>query len=439
MSAVGGRAAPSIAGQLTVLFSTSNVYATKRIRQHRKTGRVIKTGYGCETHFRVKQVDLNGFDHLCKCLDRLTQCPFAFVIRGEPLPGTDFKKTRRLFHPDPATGEVATFAEAQRNWFAVDIDKVKKPVAIDPVADPEGAIEYLIGLLPPELQDASCWWQFTCSQSLPDSGETLSARLWFWLYESQNDAALTRWAASANKSCKIVDLSIYRVVQPHYVADPIFEDGMRDPLPRRHGIRVGLDKAVSLLIPEPSADDPYIGGGGYVGLGIEGHLAEIGGDRGFRAPMVSAIAAYFTANGAEAGPEPIKARIREAIDLADPGGRAEAELARYCSDRHLNDIVGWIRAREGANPRPAISQTPGEFLHSLANSVPVGAERIKAIRAIAQHLLRQRYLNPHLAVSLVDAFNQVHCTPPLSAEQVRTITAAIANREIKAASRAKNA
>ena len=34
-------------------------------------------------------------------------------------------------------------------------DKVKKPVAIDPVTDPEGAIEYLIGLLPPELQDAS--------------------------------------------------------------------------------------------------------------------------------------------------------------------------------------------------------------------------------------------------------------------------------------------
>jgi hypothetical protein len=130
---------------------------------------------------------------------------------------------------------------------------------------------------------------------------------------------------------------------------------------------------------------------GYVGLGIEGHLAEIGGGRGFRAPMVSAIAAYFTANGAEANPEPIKARIREAIDLADPGGRTAAELARYCSDRHLNDIAGWVRARERANPRPATSQAPGEFLHSLASSVPVGAERVKAIRAIAQHLLRARH------------------------------------------------
>jgi hypothetical protein len=128
---------------------------------------------------------------------------------------------------------------------------------------------------------------------------------------------------------------------------------MRDPLPRRHGVRVGLDKAVTLLIPEPSAEDPYVEGEGYVGLGIEGHLAEIGGERGFRAPMVSAIAAYFTANGADTNPEPIKGSVREAIARADPGERGAADIARYCSDRHLNDIVGWVRARERANPRPA--------------------------------------------------------------------------------------
>jgi hypothetical protein len=143
------------AARLVVLFSVSGLYATKRIRQHRKTGKIIKTDYAREKHFRVQQVDLNGFGHLCKCLDRLTQRPFAFVIRGAPLPDTDLDKTRRLAHPDPETGEIATFAEAERSWFAVDIDKVRKPVPIDPVVDPEGAIEYLIGLLPPELWDAS--------------------------------------------------------------------------------------------------------------------------------------------------------------------------------------------------------------------------------------------------------------------------------------------
>ena len=440
MNSFGGNVAMSAAGRLTVLFSVSGMHATKRIRQHRKTGKVIKTPYGCETHFRVKQVNLSGFDHLCKCLDTLTERPFAFVIRGEPLSDTSLEKTRRLLHPDPETRDPATFTEAARSWFAVDLDKIKRPAAIDPVVDPEGAIEYLIGLLPPELQDASCWWQFTCSQSLPDSEDTLSARLWFWLLEPLGDAALTRWADCANKGGKLIDRSIYRAVQPHYVADPIF-DGMRDPLLRRHGVRIGLDKALSLLVPEPSADDPYVGSEGYIGLGIEGYLGEIGGKRGFRAPMVSAIAAYFTTHGGEADPEPIKARIRHALDRADPGGRTASELERYCSDRHLNDIVAWVRLRERAKPRPAAAptQTPSQFLQSLGNSVPIGGERVRAIRAVMQHLLRQRYLNPHLAVSLVESFNQVHCTPPLAVEQVRAIAAALAAREINATNEASNA
>ena len=251
---------------------------------------------------------------------------------------------------------------------------------------------------------------------------------------------MTRWAHCANKTGKLIDPSIYRAVQPHYVADPVFEEGMRDPLPRRHGVRIGLDKAVSLLIPEPSAADPYIGGDGYVGIGIEGHLAEIGGERGFRTPIVSAIAAYFTSNGADANPEPIKARIREAIGRADPGGRTAAELDRYCSDRHLNDIVGWIRARERTKPGPATpAQSPPEFLQSIGRSVPIGNERVRATRAITGHLLRQRFLNPHLAVALVESWNQVHCTPPLSAEQVRAIVTALAAREVNAAKRTQNA
>jgi hypothetical protein len=410
-------------GDITILHSINRLLATKRIRRDHKTGKVIKTPYGRETHFRVKQVDLNGFDQLCRCLDTLTGRPSAFVIRGEPLSDTDLNKTRRLLHPDPKTGEAATFTEAPRNWFAIDLDKIKRPVAIDPVIDPEGAIEHLIGLLPPEIHDASCWWQFTCSQNLPDCEDTLSARLWFWLIEPLGDAALTRWADCANTGGRLVDRSIYRVVQPHYVANPIF-DGMRDPLPRRHGVRIGLDKAVSLLIPEPSVDDPYVSREGYVGIGIEGHLAEIGGERGFRAPMVSAIAAYFSANGAEANPEPIKARIREAIDRADPGGRTAADLNRYCSDRHLNDIVGWVRARERVNPRAR--PIP---LKDIATAVPIDAERIAAVRTIATPLIRSRQLPARLALELAVAWNEVHCTPPLPRDRVHAIVNTLAARQ----------
>jgi hypothetical protein len=406
---------------------------TKTIRRDNKSGKLIKSSYGRESHFRVKQVELRGFDHLSACLDKLTQRPNAFVIRGEPLPGTDLSNTRRLLYPDPETGEVATFAAAARHWFAVDIDKVRQPIAVDPVSDPEGAVEHLIGLLPPELHDAFTWWQFTCSQSLPGSEDTLSARLWFWSHDQLDDASLTRWALAANKSTgsRLIDPSLYRAVQPHYVADPVFENIVA-PLPRRHGIRTGLDKAVSLLIPEPSAEDPYVGGDGYVGIGIEGHLAEIGGERGFRGPVVSAIAAYFTANGADGNPEPIKARVREGIERADPGGRSAADIARYCSDRHLNDIIGWVRARERTKPKPLA----GSFLQSLATAIPIGPERVRAVGAITQHLLRQRYLNAPLARALVHAWNEQRCSPPLPGAQVAAIIDAAAEREITRASHA---
>jgi hypothetical protein len=408
---------------LTILFSVNALIMTKTIRRDRKSGKLIKSAYGRESHFRVKQVELRGFDHLCTCLDKLTQRPHAFVVRGEPLPGTDLSNTRRLLYPDPETGEVATFAAAARHCFAVDIDKVRKPVAVDPVSDPDGAVEHLIGLLPPELHDASCWWQFTCSQSLPGSEDTLSARLWFWSHDPLDEASLTRWALAANKSIgsQVIDPSLYRAVQPHYLADPVFEN-MVDPLARRHGVRVGLDTLVSLLIPEALTGDPYVVGEGYIGIGVNGHLAEIGGHRGFRGPMLSAIAAYFTGNPG-ADPERIKINVREAVNRADPGGRSATNIARYCSDRHLDDFIRWIRARERTRPTP----TPSAFvdgLRGLAQSAPEAA-----VARLADHLLR-RYVDPVLAVDLCRAWNSARCQRPLQDVDLVQIVDRIGEREL---------
>jgi hypothetical protein len=419
------------ANRLTVLTSVSELYATKRIRRDRKTGRVIKTNYGNETHFQIKQVELSGFSHLCKCLDTLTRRPFSFVIRGEPLPHTDLNHTRRVNHANPDKGYPAAFTEGPRHWFAIDLDRIKRPVAIDPVTDPEGTIEYLIGLLPPELHDASCWWQFTCCQNLPGYEDTLSARLWFWSHDPLDGAALTRWARAANKaaSFRLIDDSLYRVVQVHYVAAPIFEDGMRDPLPVRHGVRIGLDKTVALVIPAPDPVDPEnYAAGGFIGIGVDGFLAQIGGADGFRKPVVAAIASYFATNGADASPGPIKAKVCEAINGADPEGRSAADIVRYCSDKHLDDIIAWVRAHERGKPVSA-RPSPAE----LCTAVPIGDERPKALQTILRHLLIQRYLDPHLAVALVQCFNEVRCSPPLPSEQVTAIAHAVATGEIKKA------
>jgi hypothetical protein len=421
-------------GDMVALCSVSGLLMTKTISLRRKTGEIVKSGYGNEKHFSVRTVRLNSFAEMVSALRWLCARSRTFVIRGAPLPTANLRKCRRLVHDDPETGDVATFAEAPRHWFAVDIDKVAQPAAIDPIADPDGAIEWLIGLLPPELQDASCWWQFTTSQGLPGYEGTLSSRLWFWGSEPVDDASLTRWALAANRTAgsKIVDLTLYRAVQPHYIAPPIF-DGMRDPVPRRCGVRHGLDEAVSLVIPEPDPDDHEIyGAHGFVGVGVDGFLQQIGGERGFRSPMVAAIASYFATNGPDADPDPIKASVRGAITAAPSGGRSDAEIKRYLSDRHLGEIIGWVRQHERANPRPN-SEPRAATLESLRKLVTEGVcekSRNAAIARLAGHLLCPGPKDPYVVLELIRLLNDARCRPPLTdAEIVRTISW-IAAREI---------
>jgi hypothetical protein len=415
-------------GDLTVLSSIDNLVMTKQIRREPRSGRLVKSPYAREKFFRITAIGLGGFADLSKGLTRLTSARHAFVVRGEPLPGINREKARRLLHDDPETGDRATFAAAARHWFAVDIDKVPAPPLTDVATEPESAIEHLIGLLPPELHDASCWWQWTASQSLPGTEGTLSARLWYWSREPVDDAGLTRWALAANRAAgrKLVDPTLYRGVQPHYTASPIF-DGMLDPVPQRYGIRHGLEDEVSLIIPAPDLADPYrYCVGGFVGVGVDGYLAQIGGEAGFRGPMVGAIASYYASNGPDADPAPIKSRVQEAIASAPRGGRSDQDINRYLGDRHLNDIVGWVRSRERTKPQP---KKAFRDLGAMASSVPVGGERVIAVRAIAAALIRCDRIPARLALALTEAWNQQHGTPPLPSAEVREIVSDLAGRQ----------
>src|SRR5262249_4005338 len=148
---------------------------------------------------------------------------------------------------------------------------------------------------------------------------------------------------------------------------------------------------------------------------------------GFRKPVVAAIASYFAVNSAEADPEPIKAKVRSALEAAPPGGRSDRDIARYCSERHLNDIVGWVRRHERS--RPPRSPRPAVDLNALAAAAPVAEERRAAVRAIAAALLRCDSIPVRLALSLIKAWNETHCSPPLAREEVQAIVDASAGRQ----------
>jgi hypothetical protein len=347
---------------LTVLTS-NGIYATKRISRT-KTGEIKNRSYGNAAHFRVELVQVDNFAGLSSVLTELAGHPFSFVIRAAPIPGTNLAHTRRRLHPNKKTKEQATFEAAPHHWFAIDIDHLAAPPLTDPVTDPEACIEYLIGRLPPELHDASFWWQFTSSQSLPGSEDTLSARLWGWSSEPLSDVELTRWAVAA----KVIDPVLYRPVQPNYVAGPIFEGGMTDPLPRRCGVRQGLEDEVVLVIPPPDPKNPEMASrqGYEPGRGVQAYLDEIGGGRGFRDPIKSAIASYIATYGSKADCSGLKAAIGKAIAKAvedgKAGGRTDAQLERYASDAYLDDLIGWIRDHHGDQPpKGFIGEPPPGF------------------------------------------------------------------------------
>jgi hypothetical protein len=329
---------------LTVLHSVHKKHAAKQFTLiNGKKGnpdRISNKSYGKENYFCVEPVPVGDFTELNTALDRLSADPFAFIIRDEPLPHTNLNHTRRWARPHGY--EPATFAPMPRHWLPVDLDHIAAPALTDVITDPEAAIEYLVGLLPPELHDVKCRWQLTSSQGLPGSEGLLSVRLYYWLSEPQDNDALKRWAAAANALAgfKLIDPVLYHPIQAIYTAAPLFRN-MADPLPRRCGVRDGREDEACLIVPPPASpkhlDEP---GEGYEpGQGVEAYLAQIGKPN-FREPLRSAIASYIATYGAKADCEPVKQAIRDALALANSNWQDDAKLSRYGSDQHLEHHCG---------------------------------------------------------------------------------------------------
>lgn len=362
---------------LTVLHSVTEKHAAKQIRRH-PNGKVTNKSYDSEKFFRVEERPVGTFAELCETLAALTNLRFAFPIRGAPLPDINRHHARRLLHPDK--GDPPTFHEVPRRWFMVDVDHIPAPALADPITDPEGAVEYVIGLLPPELADVSCFWQWSSSQSLPILGEqdTLSLHLWYFAAAALTGAELTRWTVAHNRAAatKLIDPAAHRAAQPLYTAAPLFS-GMTDPLPRRCGIRRGLEDEAVLVVPPADRRNPETASGeGYEpGLGVAAYLAKIGPAEGVRQPILSAIASYIAIHGGKADCEPLKKAIRDAIDAADLPGHSDETLERYKSDKHLDEIIAWVRQKHGDQPPRPFPPPPDDNAAAYAELIKTFNER----------------------------------------------------------------
>jgi hypothetical protein len=352
------------AGGLTILRAATGRIATKRFSASRD-GRVRKSGYGNERFFIFEPVEVGSIVELAVLLQRLQRDPRAFIVRGTPLPDADRRCSRRLLHHDPKTGDPPTIEAADRCWVMIDLDGVMCPVGLDPriPEDVDELIDYLTGLLPAEFHDASCFWQWSASQSVPDRLGTdppdrLRAHLFFWIDRALPDAVLRRWATALKRDGLPVDPAVFAPVQPHYTAAPVF-DGLPDTLSRRSGFRKRLVDAVPLVLPQAAERSPANDSAmrAHDGSGLDFHRSRIGPE-GYQEPIKAIVAAFVAKHGSDADAEILKAEIRARIAEASTDyPRGVHELERYRSDRFLDGKITWTRARDRAAAVPAPDST----------------------------------------------------------------------------------
>ena len=312
--------------------------ATKRHRLG-PAGEIITEGYPeGQSRWALYRRDLPDLPAL---VDTMREIPMdTCLLRGEPAafvpPGS---LTRRRL------GE--TLLDRPAELIVYDLDNLPIPAGADPITDPLDAAVYAASQLPDEHHDVSFAYAYSASAGF--CRDKLKLKLFFQASEPINSEAARAYQKGVNEVAgfKLLDPCVTVATQPVYVAAPICEPPLRDPLNgRRYGFWQGLENRVSLDLNRCVVGTGIAGG--ILGTGWQRHLAAIGGEAGFREPLVRAVCAA----AAEAGgmPEDLDALAEEiaaAVLAANPGGRHRRTIERYASAAHTREIAHWA-ARQHA-------------------------------------------------------------------------------------------
>lgn len=209
--------------------------AWKRLTKlHQHDGHHWNTsGYGRAEWFRMRTVHVDSLPRLVTVLRKIEQRPDICVIRGIPAEDVDLDHCQRHYKKEPIT----VLAHAPQ-WLMIDIDDLDEPAGSDMLSDVQGCVEFAIGALPDEFQDATCFWQASGSAGLKPG---IKLHLWYWLNRPVSDAEAKGWLKTAP-----VDRAIYNPIQIHYTARPLFISGSYDPMRVRSGMRTGLSDVVDV-------------------------------------------------------------------------------------------------------------------------------------------------------------------------------------------------
>ena len=324
---------------LVTLARAASGLATKRHRLG-PAGGVITEGYPAgESRWALYRRDVPNLSALSDLLREIGRD--TCLLRGEQAPfvppGSLVR--RRL-------GE--TVLDRPTELVVCDIDDLPIPAAIDPITDPLDAALYAAGRLPDEYHEVS--FAYAHSASAGFSPDRLKVKLFYQATAPVDGETARAYQKGVNEAAgfRLLDPSVTGAAQLIYVAAPVCEPPLRDPLGgSRYGFWPGLENKVAVdlgrCVTSPASS------GGPLGTGWRRHLCAIGGPEGFREPIVRAIcAAVAEAGGLPENPELLADEIAAAVLAADPGGRDRRTIERYASAAHTREIASWA-ARQQAH------------------------------------------------------------------------------------------
>ncbi|MDP1627647.1 MULTISPECIES: hypothetical protein [Pseudomonadota] len=324
-----------MASKITVLTSPNGI-AAKTISQDDIQSfdtRALRLNF-------FEERDVGSIFDLAVLLRTIERDRRSYIIRGEPttnaIPGQLVRRLK-FAHAD---GTPPMFREVDRPYVMIDIDKLEAPHGVDPAS--LEAVEHAIRQLPSEFHDASLFYQFSANAGF--KGQLIKLHLWYWLDRPISDAALKLWATDYKEhyGSELIDSSLFQCVQPHFVAAPIL-DGVADPVECRSGLIKKRVHEVPIVLPKAPLERTRKRVAGYLApnRSIEELLGSVGdhpGGEGFNGPLLRASWAMVRQHGTEAHEE-IKAALRKAIVAAEKAPGRESDIARYTSDRYLDDLI----------------------------------------------------------------------------------------------------
>jgi len=172
------------------------------------------------------EVPVSSLDDIAAALEALRQDARCHIIRGKLKPDwpAGLVARRKRDHGDKLG---APFEEAEHWYFSIDADKSTTPFDAD---DRVGCVEAWRATLPPGLREAALVFQFSASQHL---SPTVRGHATFWLDEPLGGATLKLWAERHG-----FDSTVYGAVSVLYTADPLFAEGLEDPIHPRELVRL---------------------------------------------------------------------------------------------------------------------------------------------------------------------------------------------------------